>query len=107
MQASKLDGAAIAFRVAAYVEAITFLLLLSASVTHRVFEGPNLVPVMGPVHGIAFLVYVVLVLVIREGQGWHFWRTVLVIFLAAVPFGGFWAGAHLKDDEPAPAANRY
>ncbi len=103
MQDSKLDGAALAFRITAYVEATTFLLLLAADIVFRVFDGPDLIAVMGPVHGIAFLVYLILVLTIREGQGWHFWRTVGVIFLAAVPLGGFWAGAHLKDDEPATA----
>ncbi|HEX8770414.1 MAG TPA: DUF3817 domain-containing protein [Acidimicrobiales bacterium] len=100
---SKLDGAALAFRITAYVEATTFLLLLGSSIVKRAFDGPDFVTVMGPVHGIAFLVYVVLVLAIREGQGWRFWPTVGVILLAAVPFGGFWAGSHLRAEEPAPA----
>jgi integral membrane protein len=103
VQASSLDGTAVAFRAAAYVEATTFLLLLSASIAFRVFDGPDFVAVMGPVHGIAFLVYLVLVLAVRDSQGWSFWRTVLIVFLAAVPFGGFWAGAHLKADSGAPA----
>lgn len=99
-QTSKLGGAALAFRASAYIEATTFLMLLASSLTFRVFDGPDFVSVMGPVHGIAFLIYVVLVLVIREGQGWRFWRTVLVLFLAAVPLGGFWAGTHLRNNEP-------
>lgn len=102
-EVSKLDGAATAFRITAYVEATTFLMLLGSSLLFRVFDGPDLIKVMGPVHGIAFLVYLVLVLVIREAQGWRFWPTVGIIFLSAVPFGGFWAGIHLKDDGPVPA----
>ncbi|MDQ6910506.1 MAG: DUF3817 domain-containing protein [Actinomycetota bacterium] len=102
-QASKLDGAPMAFRITAYVEAATLLMLLGSSLLFRVFDGPDLVKVMGPVHGIAFLVYLVLVLVIRESQGWRFWPTVGIIFLSAVPFGGFWAGSHLRNNELAPA----
>jgi integral membrane protein len=103
IQDSNLDGSALAFRITAYVEATTFLLLLASSVVKRGFDGPDLVTIMGPVHGIAFLIYLILVLVIREGQGWRFWRTVGVILLAAVPFGGFWAGSHLRTEDPAPA----
>ncbi len=102
MQESKLDGTAQAFRITAYAEATTFLMLLGSSLLFRVFDGPDFISVMGPVHGMAFLVYLVLVLVIREGQGWRFWRTVGVILLAAVPLGGFWAGSHLRNEELAP-----
>jgi integral membrane protein len=102
-RASKVEGAPLAFRVAAYVETMTFLLLLGSSLLFRVFDGPDFISIMGPVHGVAFLVYLVLVLAIRDGQGWTFWHTVLIIFLAAVPLGGFWAGSHLKNNESAPA----
>jgi integral membrane protein len=100
-----LRGATAAFRVIAYVEAATYLVLLAAVVLYRVFDGPDYIGLLGPIHGIAFLVYLFLVLAIREDQGWGLWRTVLVILAAAVPFGGFWAGRHLTD-EPARAPER-
>lgn len=90
-----------AFRLVAYVEAVTFLALLTASVVHRAFDGPDAVSILGPIHGIAFLVYVVLVLWLREPQGWGLWRTIVVILASAVPFGGFWAGRHVEDREDA------
>lgn len=86
------------FRIVAFVEAVTFLLLLSASVWHRGFDGPDLVAVMGPVHGLAFLAYLGLALAIRESQKWGFWSTVLVIVAAAVPLGGFFVADRLVDD---------
>ncbi len=101
---SAFRGATGAFRAVAYFEAITYLLLLAATVVHRVFDGPDFVSALGPVHGIAFLVYVALVLKIRESQGWTFWPTVGIIALSAVPFGGFWAGSHVRDDAPAVAS---
>ena len=103
MSAPKLGGETVAFRIVAYVEAASFLLLLLASLVHRGFDGPDAVSALGPIHGILFLVYVVLAVKIHSAQGWSFWRTVGVILLSAVPFGGFWAGSHLRP-EPAAAA---
>ena len=99
---ARLAGPEAAFRAVAYFEAASYLLLLAAVVLYRVLDGPDLVSALGPVHGIAFLVYLYLVLRIREGQGWGFWPTMLVILASAVPLGGFWAGRHLREEEPAP-----
>ena len=87
-----------AFRVVAVVEAVTYLLLLGAVVLKRVLDGPDLVSVLGPIHGVAFLVYLVLVLRIRESQGWNLGRTIVVIVASAVPFGGFWVERRLVTD---------
>ena len=96
-----LGGAVGAFRVVAYFEAVSYLALLVAVLVHRVFDGPDFISVLGPIHGIAFLVYLFLVLAIREGQGWNLWRTLVIVLASAVPFGGFWAGRHLNQAEPA------
>lgn len=101
---SSLRGATGAFRAVAYLEALTYLLLLTAVVVYRVFDGPDFISTLGPIHGIAFLVYVALVLRIRESQGWGLWWTLGIIVLAAVPFGGFWAGNHLRQETPAVAS---
>jgi integral membrane protein len=87
------------FRKVAYVEAVSFLVLLGASFVKRVIEGPDLVPVVGLVHGLIFLVYVVFVLKVREGQGWGLGRTIWVIVAAAIPFGGFFVGRDLKEPD--------
>ena len=92
------------FRVIALVEAITYLILLVLTIV-KSLDGPNLVPVMGPIHGIAFLVYLVLTLLVREEQRWTGWQTVLVIVAAALPFGAFVVNSRMVSD-PAPAADR-
>ena len=96
--ASKLRRSTGAFRLVAYVEAISYLLLLVAVVVHRVLDGPDWVGVLGPIHGIAFLVYLGLVLHLRDDQGWGLRATVVVIVAGAVPLGGFWAGHHLREE---------
>lgn len=103
---SGLGGLPAVFRGVAFFEAVTYLLLLAAVVLYRLLDGPDFRGVLGPVHGVAFLVYLVLVLQIRDGQGWGFWRTIAVLLASAVPFGGFWAGRHLVD-QPAERARRY
>ncbi len=96
---SRLRGETGAFRIVAVVEAVTYLVLLGAVVLYRVLDGPDFIGFLGPVHGIAFLVYLVLVLRIRERQGWNLGRTIVVILAAAVPLGGFWVERRLVSDE--------
>ena len=86
------------FRTVAYIEAVSFLILLTASFVKRVVEGPDLVPVVGMVHGIIFLIYLILVLKVRPSQGWGLGRTIWVIVAAAIPLGGFFVGRDLKAD---------
>lgn len=101
---SRFRGLTGAFRAVAYIEAATFLVLLAAVFIKRVLDGPeNLVSAFGPIHGVAFLVYLYLVLRIREGQGWNLGRTIVVILASAVPLGGFWAGRHLVEPERSGA----
>ncbi len=89
------------FRLVAYAEAVTFLMLLAVDVVKRGFDGPDLVKIMGPVHGVLFLVYFVMVLQIRGSQGWALGRTILVIVASALPFGGFFVGSHLRETNVA------
>jgi len=100
---SRRGGLTGAFRTVAYVEAATYLVLLAAVFLKRVLDGPDLVRALGPIHGVAFLVYLYLVLRVREGQRWGLGNTIVVILASAVPLGGFWAGRHLVDEEPTPA----
>jgi integral membrane protein len=88
-----------AFRVVAIVEAVSYLALLVAVVTYRVFDGPDLIGVLGPIHGIAFLVYLALALKVRESQGWNLWQTLLVIIASAIPVGGFIVADRLVEEE--------
>jgi integral membrane protein len=92
------------FRWVAYAEAASLLALLVATFVKRVLEGPDLVSVLGPIHGVLFLIYVVMVLQVRPSQGWGVGKTLLVIIASALPFGGFFVGLHLTDDDEKDAA---
>ena len=90
------------FRIVALIEAISFLALLVATFVKRVIEGPDLVPVLGPIHGVLFLAYLLLTLLVREEQGWTVGQTILVLFASTVPFGAILVNSRMVQD-PAPS----
>ena len=91
------------FRIVALLEAISYLALLCATVVHRVFDGPDAgVSVLGPIHGILFLAYLLLTLLVREEQGWTIGQTILVLFASTVPFGAIYVNSRMVHD-PEPS----
>ena len=92
------------FRIVALLEAVSFLALLAATIFHRALDGSDAgVNVLGPIHGMLFLAYVLLALLIREEQGWSVGQTILVLVLSALPFGAVYVHNKMVRD-PAPAA---
>jgi integral membrane protein len=91
-----------ALRRVAPLEATTFLALLVASYIKHQGDGATGVSVLGPIHGILFLAFVGLALVLRREAPWSNGTTALVILGAIVPFGGYavdwWL---LRQPEPA------
>ena len=86
------------FKVIALAEAASYLVLLAASVAKRALDAPELVTVVGPIHGVIFLAYVALALYVRERLGWNGWTTVMVIVAAVVPLGGLIVERRVPDD---------
>lgn len=76
------------FRWVALAEAISYLMLLLAVVAKHGFDQPGGVSVMGPIHGMLFLTYMGLVLLVRDELGWSARETLLAVLASAVPFGG-------------------
>jgi integral membrane protein len=76
-------------RIVAVIEATSFLALLVASYLKHDGQGEVGVQILGPIHGILFLAYIVLALLARETAGWSGWTTVLVLIGAVLPFGGY------------------
>lgn len=77
------------FRVVALVEAVSYLILLVAVVAKYGFDAPIGVRVMGPVHGVIFLVYAGLAFTVREELRWSAQHTAAVLAAAVLPLGGY------------------
>jgi integral membrane protein len=92
------------FRYVALVEATTFLLLLAASVIKNTGGTEIGVKVLGPIHGLLFIAYVVMALNLRESAGWTGKQTVWILIGAVLPFGGYVVDWWLARREGAPAA---
>ena len=65
-------------RVVALLESLSFAVLLVGSVLKRT-TGPDLVPVLGPVHGALFVALVVLVLACLPRLRWAPWFTFVML----------------------------
>lgn len=77
------------FRLTAVAEATTFLALLVATYVKYRHDEPIGVEILGPLHGLLFVGYVLLALNIRPRAGWSVRTTVLVLGGAVLPFGGY------------------
>lgn len=77
------------FRYVALAEATSWLVLIIATGLKYGADGPDLAPVIGPIHGILFLAYVFMALNIREDAGWDGQTTIVVLVASVIPFGGF------------------
>lgn len=76
------------FRVVAVIEAVSYLCLIAASIVKRTTDSTDLVPVIGPIHGVIFLVYLALALTLRPRLRWDLRTTILIVVAAVIPLGG-------------------
>lgn len=93
------------FRIVAVAEAVSWLVLIVATIVKYTTDPMQEtgVKIMGPVHGVLFVIYVGLALFeVRRRLSWDAKTTLLVLVESVVPFGGFLA-ARRRDLDPAPS----
>ncbi len=79
-------------RILAFAEGVSFLLILFVSMPLKYIYGmkePN--KIIGMIHGVLFIAYVVMVLFIRLEENWNNKKTFLALLASVLPFGTFWA----------------
>ncbi len=79
------------FRIVALLEGLSYILLLFIATPIKYFGGdPQYVRMLGMPHGILFMVYVVIAILISKDMKWST-RTLWVVLIASViPFGTFY-----------------
>jgi len=88
------------FRAIASAEAISWLVLIVATAVKYAADQPVGVRIMGPIHGVLFIGYVLLALNVRTQLGWS-GRTLFIVLVDAVlPAGGL-VVARRADLQPA------
>ncbi len=76
-------------RYVALVEATSFLALLVATYIKYQDDAPRGVQILGPIHGVLFIAYVLIAISVRRRAHWSNRATLGVLVGAVLPFGGY------------------
>ncbi|MFK8105202.1 MAG: DUF3817 domain-containing protein [Saprospiraceae bacterium] len=83
------------FKITSFLEGVSYLLLLFVGVPMKYFwDNPVMVKSLGMPHGILFMAYIVVALLIRAKMKWDFKTTLIVILASVIPFGTFYVNKH-------------
>ena len=79
------------FRLISFLEGISYLLLLFIAVPIKYFQGDeSYVKMLGMPHGILFIGYIVLAIIIQKKMKWNLKNLGIVSLASIVPFGTFY-----------------
>lgn len=79
------------FRVVSFLEGISYLLLLFVAVPIKYFNGDDrYVKLLGMPHGLFFMLYIVLAIVIQKQMKWNAKTLGIVMLASIIPFGTFY-----------------
>mgnify|MGYP000872785208 CR=1 FL=1 len=94
-----------AFRYVGLIEGITTLALFFVAMPAKYWFGnPDLVPPVGALHGAAFVLYIVSMVVCLWGRGFTAWEWARTTVASFFPFGTFLNDGLLKRKQEAAAA---
>lgn len=80
-----------AFRIISFLEGVSYLLLLFVATPIKYLQGNDqYVKWLGMPHGILFMLYIVLAIVIRKEMNWNGKNFTIVLLCAIIPFGTFY-----------------
>ena len=79
------------FRVVAFLEGVSYLLLLFIATPIKYFgEDPQYVKMLGMPHGMLFIGYVILAFLLKSHYGWNNKNFAIVLVASLIPFGTFY-----------------
>jgi integral membrane protein len=87
--AAALNGALVRFRTAAYVTGVGLLGLCFAMILQYGFGNPRPSEIYSPIHGVIYMIYLVLTIDLALKARWSIKGTVLVLLAGCVPFVSF------------------
>jgi integral membrane protein len=79
------------FKITSFLEGVSYILLLFVGVPYKYIGGDAvLVKLLGMPHGLLFVAYIVLALLIRSQMKWNTKTTLIVLACSLIPFGTFY-----------------
>lgn len=100
---AKNDSRALSiFRYTGILEGLSFLILLGIAMPLKYFVGmPKLVTIVGSLHGLLFVLYVLAIVFATIALRWNIWRIAGAFLAAFLPFGPFIFDAWLRKTQKA------
>jgi len=88
------------FRMIGLAEGSSFITLLFIAMPMKYFMGmPEVVRVVGSIHGVLFVLYVGLLAMLHFRQRWSFSFSLYALIASVIPFGTFMLDKHLREKE--------
>jgi integral membrane protein len=79
------------FRIISFLEGVSYLLLLFVAVPIKYFQGDvSYVKMLGMPHGILFMSYIVLAVILQKKMKWSIKSLGIVVLASVIPFGTFY-----------------
>jgi integral membrane protein len=79
------------FKIIAFLEGTSFLLLLFFAMPLKyIFENPSYIEPIGMTHGLLFIGYIILAIVLKYEESWNEKKFVIVAVASVIPFGTFY-----------------
>ena len=79
------------FRIISILEGVSYLLLLFIATPIKYLQGDeSYVKLLGMPHGILFMLYIVLAIVIKKEMNWDNKTLGIVLLCSIIPFGTFY-----------------
>ncbi len=79
------------FKITSFLEGVSYILLLFVGVPLKYFgDNDVLVKSLGMPHGLLFMAYIAIALLIRARMKWDVKTTLIVLVASILPFGTFY-----------------
>jgi len=78
------------FRLIAFLEGLSYLLLVAAAIYKRTHGNEYFVKLLGMPHGILFVLYIILAIVLKPHYKWDLKTFGTVLIASVLPFGTFY-----------------
>ncbi|GAB3506373.1 DUF3817 domain-containing protein [Spirosoma knui] len=103
MTATIFNSTKVRLRAIGLAEGVSYLILLFIGVPlKRLADHPEVVQIVGPIHGLLFVLYVMIVIQAKIEYSWSIGKTLLALVASILPGGTFYADhklfRHLPDD---------
>ena len=80
------------FRFLSFLEGLSFLVILFITMPLKyMFDSPMPNKIIGMVHGVLFLLYIVFAIFLKVEFNWSNKKLAVILLVSIIPFGTFWA----------------